>query len=278
VAVPAVSYNAEVPLEFSEIDPVQNRQVDHAVRTTGFRETAVWNALSGGGPVTSIALTSGGSGYTLTPVVTISGNGSGASAVATMSGGAVTGITITSDGDGYSSAAGSTTVTITPAAADTGTITAATATATVTMGGCGGAAHTCYPPAVNYTPFYFLINGQAFDKTNPSRSLFAATAGVSGTPPAPVTNGIPITPGSTILVRLVNAGLRMHVPSIVGSQTQGFTGAGALTALASPVGGFTLIAEDGNPVPDLSTATATAITGPVSKPRCSWPRARHMTC
>ena len=113
--------------------------------------------------------------------------------------------------------------------------------------GCGNPASatylTCYPPAVNYTPFYFLINGLAFDKTNAASSLFAATAGVSGTPPAPVTTGIT----GTVLVRLVNAGLRMHVPSIVGSLTQGFNGAGA----AATVGGFTLIAEDGNPVPNL---------------------------
>ena len=54
--------------------------------------------------------------------------------------------------------------------------------------GCGypgsSAYHQCYPPAVNYTPFYYLINGLAFDKTNPAHSLFAATAGVSGTPTA----------------------------------------------------------------------------------------------
>jgi hypothetical protein len=93
---------------------------------------------------------------------------------------------------------------------------------------------------VNYTPFYFLINGLAFDKANPAVSLFAATAGVSGT--TPVTTGIT----GTILVRLVNAGLRMHVPSIVGSTTTGFTGAGA----SATVSGFTLIAEDGNPLPN----------------------------
>ena len=52
----------------------------------------------------------------------------------------------------------------------------------------------------------------------------------------------------TVLVRLVNAGLRMHVPSIVGSLTQGFSGSGT----PATVGGFTLIAEDGNPVPDAS--------------------------
>ncbi len=167
---PAVSYNAEVPLEFSEVDPVQNKTVDLAVRTAGFSETRVW------------------SGMTIDP--------------------------------------------------NTG------------QPGCGNPGSstylTCYPPAVNYTPFYFLINGLAFDKTMAASSVFAATAGVSGTPPVPVTTGIPSA--GTILVRLVNAGVRMHVPSIVGSSTNGFNGAGAATV----VNGFTLIAEDGNPVPNLA--------------------------
>jgi hypothetical protein len=117
-------------------------------------------------------------------------------------------------------------------------------------GGCGnplnanGTANTttyqtCYPPAVNYTPLYYLINGRAFDKTNASASLFAATAGTTGTPPAPVTTGII----GNVLVRLVNAGLRMHVPSIVGAQT------GTALAPALPPAGFSLIAEDGNVLP-----------------------------
>src|SRR5580704_12929072 len=170
-AIPAVTYTAEVPLEFSEIDPVQNKAVDLAVRTPAFSETRVWTGL--------------------------------------------------------------------PTDSNTG------------LPGCGNPGsgayyHTCYPPAVNYTPFYFLINGLAFDKANATPSLFAATAGVSGTPPAPVTSGISAT--GTVLVRMVNAGLRMHVPSIVGSQTTGFSGAGA----SATVQGFTLIAEDGNPLPNLT--------------------------
>ena len=94
-------------------------------------------------------------------------------------------------------------------------------------GGCGNPSsssyNTCYPPAVNYSPLYYLINGAAFDKTNASASLFPTTpaTGVTG----------------NVLVRFVNAGLRMHVPSIVGSQT----GRGR--------SGFSLIAEDGNPLP-----------------------------
>ena len=44
-------------------------------------------------------------------------------------------------------------------------------------GGCGnpssGALYqTCYPPAVNYSPRYYLINGVAFNKTNAAASLF----------------------------------------------------------------------------------------------------------
>src|SRR5579863_5363711 len=91
--------------------------------------------------------------------------------------------------------------------------------------GSGALYQSCYPPAVNYTPLYYTINGTAFDKTNGSASLFAASpaTGVSAT--------------GTVLVRLVNAGLRMHVPSIVGAQT-GTSGAS----------GMSLIAEDGNPL------------------------------
>src|SRR4029077_8320154 len=162
-----VTYNAEVPLEFSEIDPVQNKEVDLAVRTAGFSETKVWSGL---------------------PTDPQGNPGCG-----------------------------------NPAS--------------------GAAYNTCYPPAVNYTPFYYLINGVAFNKTNAPASLFAATAG------AGTTTGI----SGTVLARLVNAGLRMHVPSIVGSLTQGFNGAGA----AAPVSGFTLIAEDGNPVPGVQVAGAT---------------------
>jgi hypothetical protein len=141
---PAVSYNAEVPMLFGEIDPVQNNAVNTAVGTAGFSETMVWSGQPGG-------------------------------------------------------------------CADPSSATY----------------HQCYPPAVNYTPLYYTINGIAFDKTHATNSLFAAGAssGVSG----------------TVLVRLVNAGLRMHIPSIVGSVTG-----------TTSVGGFSLIAEDGNPLPGLA--------------------------
>ena len=149
--VPAVSYNAEVPLLFSEIDPFQNSAVSAAVSTAGFLETNVWSGQPGG------------CGNPTSPV---------------------------------------------------------------------GVYQTCYPPAVNYRPLYYLINGVAFNKTSAAASQFLTT---------PAT-GVPAT--GTVLVRMVNAGLRMHVPSIVGSQT----GAVVAPATIAPAG-FTLIAEDGNPLP-----------------------------
>jgi Bacterial Ig-like domain (group 3)/Bacterial Ig domain len=107
-------------------------------------------------------------------------------------------------------------------------------------GGCGNPASgavylTCYPPAVNYTPLYYTINGAAFNKNNTSGSLFPITPATI----APATG----TTGS-VLVRFVNAGSRMHVPAIVGSQVAGATGG------TNPiVTGFKVIAEDGNPLP-----------------------------
>jgi hypothetical protein len=146
----AVSYNAEIPLLLSEIDPLQNSAVATAVATPGFTETMVWSGLPGG---------------------------------------------------------------------------------------CGDPSslyyQQCYPPAVNYKPLYYLINGLPFSRSNATASLFHA---------APAT----VAAGGTVLVRMVNAGLRMHVPSIVGSQT------GTAVAPALPPAGFSLIAEDGNPLPGVS--------------------------
>ena len=51
-------------------------------------------------------------------------------------------------------------------------------------GGCGNPSsstfHQCYPPAVNYTPLYYLINGVGFDKTNCLGLCYSAS-----TPAAP---------------------------------------------------------------------------------------------
>ena len=175
----AVTYNAEIPLLLSEIDPAQNNAVNAAVNTAGFSETAVWSGQ-------------------LNPTVIVN---------------PVTGVPI-------------------PLPVTSAT-TAGCGDRLLSNGSPNPAYQTCYPPAVNYTPLYYLINGTAFDKTaaaataNPP-SLFAS---------APATG---LTAGGAVLVRLVNAGLGMHVPSIVGAQTG---------PAATPVSGFSLIAEDGNVLP-----------------------------
>ena len=85
-----------------------------------------------------------------------------------------------------------------------------------------GTAHTCYPPAVDYTPMYYLINGKSFDKTAPAASsIQLAQTSASG----------------NVLVRFVNASPRMHVPSVVGLP-------------------MSLIAEDGNLLPEVALAAA----------------------
>jgi hypothetical protein len=162
----AATYKSEIPMLFSEIDPVQNNSVNTAVNTPGFAESNVWAGLT---PATTAA----------------------ASAVLCRD---VTGSTV--------------------------------------MNGSAPAYGACYPPAVNYTPLYYLINGVAFDKTHNTNSLFPSSVGTAATPVS-----------GTVLVRLVNAGLRMHVPAIVGAQT------GTATPAAA---GFALIAEDGNALPGVS--------------------------
>jgi hypothetical protein len=56
------------------------------------------------GSLSSITLTSGGTGYTSAPSVALTGGGTGATATAIVSGGSVTGFTITNPGSGYTSA------------------------------------------------------------------------------------------------------------------------------------------------------------------------------
>ncbi|MBI3562981.1 MAG: choice-of-anchor D domain-containing protein [Gammaproteobacteria bacterium] len=74
---------------------------------------------------------------------------------------------------------------------------------------------TQYPPAVNYQPMYFLINGHPFDLTSPQTNAFAI--------------GMTATSGN-VMVRFANAGLRTHIPTVVGLP-------------------MSLVAEDGNLAP-----------------------------
>lgn len=90
------------------------------------------------GGVQSISVLNKGFGYQYTPSVTISGDGSGASAVATINtDGTIKAITVTASGNNYTSAI----ATITPAAGDT---TGKLGAATVTLQGQYGTLRTFY--------------------------------------------------------------------------------------------------------------------------------------
>src|SRR5215472_10072620 len=104
----------------------------------------------------------------------------------------------------------------------TGTITPAAATTTWTPA-CG-TAHTCYPAAVNYIPLYYLVNGASFDRT-------AMTSSAAPIPAAASTGNV--------MLRFVNAGSRIHAPTVNGLS-------------------MSLIAEDGNVLPDVALAAAKA--------------------
>ena len=233
VAYPGVTYNGEVPLLFSEIDATQNAAVDAAVKAAGFSETSA-RVLRDTVSSVSVALDNagnpvGGTGYQGGETIAFSGGGSSVAATAHVtsvdSTGAITSIQVDSGGTGYYSIPDATVT----RKSGTGT-DAKLAVALVTKGVlCSDGAASCYPPAVNYDPRYYLINGVAFDRTKAASSLFA-------TNPANATG--------TVLVRLVNAGLRMHVPSIVGAQTSDSS-----SGTPKVVSGLSLVAEDGNLLP-----------------------------
>lgn len=65
------------------------------------RYTYQQSSLANVGKIYRIVVTNGGTGYSATPTVTITGDGSGATASATVSGGVITGITVTANGANY---------------------------------------------------------------------------------------------------------------------------------------------------------------------------------
>jgi hypothetical protein len=85
-----------------------------------------------------------------------------------------------------------------------------------------GVVPTCYPPAVDYTPMYFFINGVSFSKDARQASALSV--------PATATTG-------NVLIRYVNAGSHMHVPTVTGLN-------------------MLLVAEDGHVLPDVALALA----------------------
>ncbi len=74
-------------------------------------------------------------------------------------------------------------------------------TADLTVACTGTINEAMYPPAVNYTPIYFLVNGHSFDPTSlTSNVLPVAGDALTG----------------KVMLRLANAGLHSHVPTTTG--------------------------------------------------------------
>lgn len=121
---------------------VNNNEANVSVTPPSGSGATATSAISAGGVITGIAVTSGGTAYTSAPTVVISGGGgTGATATATVSlAGVVTSIAVTSGGTGYTS-----TLTIsftgggggTGAAANATVSTGAITSITITSGGTG---------------------------------------------------------------------------------------------------------------------------------------------
>jgi FtsP/CotA-like multicopper oxidase with cupredoxin domain/fibronectin type 3 domain-containing protein len=122
--------------------PIGPQTLSSITLTNGGRNytSAPFVVLSGGGGtgatasaqisgVTSVAVTAGGSGYTVAGVTFTGGGGTGAAGTVTLSGGVVTGVTVTDGGSGYTSA---------PTATILGNGADAAAMATVAVGSVTG--------------------------------------------------------------------------------------------------------------------------------------------
>lgn len=90
--------------------PLTTEGVNPPVQATATAIVDESTAANDPGVITGFTITEGGAGYTSAPTVTISGDGTGATATAVLTGDAVTSITVDTGGTGYS--AGGTTVTI----------------------------------------------------------------------------------------------------------------------------------------------------------------------
>src|SRR5437588_349784 len=79
-AYPGVTYSADIPMLFGEIDAAQNIAVNAAVNTPGFSESATIGPFLGG-PIVNIGVTNGGSGYTSAPTVHFASGAATATAI-----------------------------------------------------------------------------------------------------------------------------------------------------------------------------------------------------
>lgn len=111
--------------------------------------------LLSGGTITALAVNSGGTGYSGTATVTISGSGQQATATATIAGGAISTVTLTNGGWGYI----------------TGTTT------TVTAAGSGGGTNATFTTTIDNS--LTTVAGQEVYQFSTANTLAALTSGVS---------------------------------------------------------------------------------------------------
>ncbi len=178
--------------------------------------------------ISAIVVTSGGSGYTSTPAVTITGGGgTGATATATLSSGGVTGVTLSAGGSGYTSVP----------------------TVTFTGGGGFGAAATAVLSPTTVASGTIVAGGSFADV--PTVTLVGG--GGSG---AAMTAAL--TPTTVASIAVTNSGTGYTSTPTVTISGGGGTGATATAALsAGVIGGLTLT----NGGSGYTSAPTVAITG-----------------
>jgi len=217
--------------------------------STGTGATGIVTAISTGGVITAVSITSPGSGYdgmpdsvTITP--TSGGDpGSGATATATVSG-VVTGVTITTPGSGYTSAP---TVTFS-APTNSGTTATGTANGTqgdvvvelFTAGGNNPAAERFITLATQNVASDGTLGDPTFSV--PFVTRVTITNGGSGYTAAPtVTFGAPTTSGGTTATGVAVLGSGATANQVVGititNEGSGYTSAPTITFNNSGTGG-----------------------------------------
>jgi len=222
------------------------------------------NPTGGGGTLTSIFVTNGGSGYTSAPTVAITGGGgSGGTATAVLSGGSITSLTLTNGGSGYTSAP---TVAITG-----GGGTGATATAALAAGSIASAALVNAGSGFTSAPAVGVSGGggasgavtaaltptsiASVAVTNPGSGYTSApTVAITGGGGTGATATAVLSGGSITAVTITNAGTGYTSAPTIGFTGGGGTGAAATANMTSGVGGLIITNQGG------AYSTAFAIT------------------
>jgi hypothetical protein len=170
-----------------------------------FGEAAATAIISANaGTIERINVTNGGSGYSGAPIVQINGNGTGATAVATVGlNGTVSGITITNPGTGYT-----------------------TASATLISGGTSGTADATLSTTLDQVFSITLTAGGTGYTSAPTVTFTGGGSGSGASATATVDNG-----------RVISVIVQTRGSGYTGAPTIGFTGGGGTGATATALMG-----------------------------------------